>query len=744
MALALLSFDGASDGRYRFRFDLGRNRYYAYAVGGEGRVRRHGLTVLADPVFKSPLLGPLPEAARGRGMLEVSPEAFDAENRWIQLLSYRTDDLVGPAISEPIRVPQGAPTTDELPTLSFGATTMPSTLSRPMSSAAPPSRAAPIRFREVPPDHSQAMFLGALVGALPNLIPQVAPIIGNLLGGITGGARGGGGGGAPATGGGGGGGSLLTQLQGLLRDPEVGRLFTDLLNQLTGAAGGGAGGGVPGGPGGASSQAPAAPPAATQQGLPVSLSARVARMAGEGDRRAAYSEAKVAPALLAALPALAPLLQQVLSPETVQSIVNQPNQLTGTVINGLKDMARLGIESHEQDLRHLRELNPGVDDPALDQLLMSLGLTLSGRSPELDYRRVSSVSLRFQEAPTVALQGRERVAYRHGGPMAFPLVLDTPRPIRKGVVQLLIKDPDTLAVLEESKTRVEGLRAGPLPVSPALTAEQARGLEAGRDYLVCAALVWKNGKGQKRGTSVQQLVTVVNEYAFDRIDEGAEIVALDDPVRFRDFWHRVWQGRFSREHKRRELSIGYYYVLAPERDRTTRLEVELGRPRAEDGRKKASLRSGLEVSLADLDALLASVAPGATRLAPAELDALRSPEFVRRFNHVARHVATLRGRPDDDGAVWIYPEVRLQTVILSRAGEADAYGRVGAFDEHPITVPLPVAARVVGLRSGEDHGGESPFEGMKLLFDEKIGLAPAELRPRRRKARRAGRGRRAR
>ncbi len=708
MALALLAFDGPTDGRIRFRLDLGTNRYYAYAVGGEDRIRRHGLEVLAEPTFKSPLLGPLPDASRGRGFLEITPEVFDRENRYVQLLSYRTADMVGPAISEPVRVPVGGRAREDLPTLSFGANMTRSTL----HSSVPET--VPIRFREVRPEHSQTLFLGALMGALPSILPAVAPLVGNLLGGLTGGgssSRGG-----SSTPGAGGAGGFLSQLQRMLQDPGTARLFADLIQQVAGAASGGSVGG-----GGSSPSAPA---------TASSLSARVERLRGLPTTQV-YSEAQVAPALLAALPALMPLLQQVLNPQTVQAIIDQPNRMTGTVINGLKDMARLGIESHEQDLRHLRELNPGVDDPALDALLQSLSLSLSGRSPELHYRRVTSVRLRFQPAPTTSLHGRDRLLYRHGRSLAFPVAVETPRTIRKGVLQLLVKDPESLAILGDARIPVEDVAAGPLPVSPSLTAEQSSGLKPGEDYLICVALVWKNGDGKPRGSSVQQLVTLVSEYGFDRVEEGSRVVALSDPTVHRDYWHRIWKGPFTREFKRRELNCAYYYLLKPDRRDPARMEVEVGSPREEDGRRKANLRTGTELSLEGLNQLLSLVAPGEPRLSPAELEALRARDFVERVNAVARFSARLRGRPDDQGALWVYPEVKLQRLILKRAAQVDGNGLVTGFEDHPVVFPVPVVAHFVGLRSGNGAGTEVVFEGMKTLFDDKVGLAPAQVQPRR-------------
>ena len=66
MALAWLSYEGTDGGQRRFRFDIGVNRYYDYAIGAKETLRQGGFMILRDRYFESPMLGPLPETALGR------------------------------------------------------------------------------------------------------------------------------------------------------------------------------------------------------------------------------------------------------------------------------------------------------------------------------------------------------------------------------------------------------------------------------------------------------------------------------------------------------------------------------------------------------------------------------------------------------------------------------------------------------------------------------------------------------
>src|SRR5262245_23542055 len=101
MALALLWTEtpGDEQSALRLRFDIGHNRYYVWQVGDEERIRTNGITRIANVKQRSRLFGPIPESARGRGELEIPAEVISKEIRFAQLLSFRTEDGVGPAIS---------------------------------------------------------------------------------------------------------------------------------------------------------------------------------------------------------------------------------------------------------------------------------------------------------------------------------------------------------------------------------------------------------------------------------------------------------------------------------------------------------------------------------------------------------------------------------------------------------------------------------------------------------------------
>ena len=77
-----------------------------------------------------------------------------------------------------------------------------------------------------------------------------------------------------------------------------------------------------------------------------------------------YSEAKIAPALLAALPALMPLLEKALDPNVINAIGDQPTKLLDKVQNGLLNL-------NKEQYRHIEAILPkGVNaDDVIKQML---------------------------------------------------------------------------------------------------------------------------------------------------------------------------------------------------------------------------------------------------------------------------------------------------------------------------------------------------------------------------------------
>jgi hypothetical protein len=659
MALAILRPKGRDGERVQFDIELGRNRYYSYAVGDGELDRTQGFGVLLNRKVTSSLLGPIADHPSGRATLEIPVEEFDRTNRYVQLATFRTPGREGPAVSEIVTVSLGSILRDggDFPTLSLGMGSHMAVNTQ--------RQPVPFKYSEARPI-SQAMFLGALLPILQNALPIVSnllPVVGKLFGG--GGAAGGG---------------TAVAAQPSPQIDQILGLLQQFLAQMAASKGG----------------------PAIQQSLAF------------GDQYSMQQN----PALLAAAPMLEklmPLLQQVLTPETVKAVVDSvsPVKMIGAVKDGLMEVGKLGLDNNKELNRFLKSLDPGVDDPGLDRLLESMSVkaeralarSLAGgdtrdkqASKEPMYQRVTSVSLDFTGVEAQLVGGRTRLCYRHGGKLSFPLSVTTPRPIRGARFHLLVKNPATREILKRERLAVPEVAAGPLAVTPVLEAEAVRALVPGEEYLVCAYLLWRDKHGRVLGTSRTQLITLVGQYSLDRVEDEGPLIPLNDITKHRDFWHKIWQGSFTNDFRRATFECKYYMLLEPGRQEHARMETLTKLDQPVERKLVGRLKSGFLASPAALNRLIPLVSSH-PMLNDDELAALRSPDFVARFHQAARFKANLHGRPGASAAVWVYPEIKMQKVVLYEATKVGDAGQVREFAEHVVHVPIPALLHYIGART---------------------------------------------
>jgi hypothetical protein len=700
MALAIIEPAEPGAGGPRFRIDIGSNAYYSYSIGGRETVRSNGLTVLAEPTFTSGLAGPLPPSQRGRGFLDVPLERFDRKHRSIQLASFRTKDRSGPAISDVVSLPLGDPGYPDVPPPALferfpGERARALCLAQSEDCMTTATQSVPYSYQRSQ-DYSSALFLDALTSLLPKVLPSIGSVLGGLFGG--------------SGGGGGGNGNAAPNPLAALGNPETIKAITDLIQQISKAK-------------------------SVERGVLYTDHAahRAASLALSTYRRE-FSDAMVAPALLAALPALMPMLEKVLNPETLKAIMENvsPSKLIGTVSDAVGNFAKLGMEDNKQLQEHLERLNPGVKNEELMKLLEGLSTGEARAGSKLNYKRVESVKLSLLDTTPQTIYGRSRLAYHYGRDLSFPLAVETPRPIAQGTLEITLKEAATLKVLYEKRLRVADVANGPLATVPVVPWSALSRLRAGDDYLLGLALSWPGARGgPRRGTAVSQLVTLVRDYAFDRIEESSpSLVPLADATRDRDFWHRIWDRAFeARGLTRVRLACSYCYVLESERTSNVRMETKSKlEESAETKRHEGKLKSGMILSPDALSRLIPRLS-GNRRpaLSEAQLAALRTPDFVDRFNQEAKTEVEFKGRRGESAALWAYPELKLCEVVLKRVAKVNEHGHIEGLDEETVTFPLPAIVHFVGASSAEDAGTGGELDGLKLAFDQKVGLHPANL-----------------
>lgn len=731
MALAILRFLESDGAKSRFQIDLGTNRFYQYQIGGLEVHDVNGLKMLQDPIYTSELLALSPETL-GRTILEVANHKFDTKHRAIQITSFRDRQRVSPAISEIVTVAS----VGEAPANSFSLTTA---METSMDKA--PVETVPFQYREVQPV-SEAMFLGTILNAVKSV---AAPVLNAVTGAVTGGANGG----------------ITNILSSIL--PQLAGVIGGLLPQLTGGATG-SDGSATGQPVDASQltsiltgllqqagSAVTAPPLVSpaqavnalvpQPGViaprtqPAMNSAPVSQRRGvsrakslalsvqnyyssrafdeDEDESDTYghslsseygdamsSEYAESMFLSAILPVLGSVLSTV-APDLLASIPTLLSTLGPQLMNVFTSLLSPKAKSGQMSIM----LGMDGEDAEDEAVLIALSLAMAASAtPDLIYQRVGAVTLEFSDVKPVMMHGRSRFLYRQDQDIAFPLKLETPQPVKKARLQLLIKHPKTLKILIEQNYQIESATSGTLNVVPRISKEHLKKLALNEEYLVCVSLVWqgrskKTQQVKRLGTSTIQTFTLVGEYLFDRVENAGEAIPLNNVEKFRSYWHKVWQGDLTENVRRMNFDCKYYYALETKRTENARMETVTQVLEEDLAGRKSRLKSGLIMAPYVLNELLGQISQH-PRLSSSELSALMAPEFRKRFNYAARTQVKFQGRPRDTVALWIYPEVKLQQIILKQAENTNAHGHVLGLKEHPVYFPMPATAHFIGVSTG--------------------------------------------
>lgn len=722
MALSYIRFLEADNNRYLFKVDIGTNRFYSYTIGDKEVLSNKGLKRIQNPHFTSQLIGALPKSNLGRTVLEIPGDRFDNKNRYIQVTSFRTEKRIGPAISEiisiiPISNNQNNQNKLSLPAISFSMENQ-------------SLETVPFSYREAKPI-SSAMFIGALKTLIPKVLPAVKqalpavagalptalPMLGNLVGAIAGNNNTNEDGSESQPGG-------IAQIIQAASNPETAQLIASLLQQVeskipapnvlptvTAQPVGAMVGTAKPTPIPANSQLRRKPkPALVRQPRQNTRQNTKRRMSrGKDISTSMFVESRLSQemaasaALLSALPALMPLLEKVLTPETINSLMeNMPaNKLMGAVTDGLKQVGGMIQESEKRTLDHLEKMMPThTDSREVNDLFLNLSLGLAKTTSNLNYQRVEAVKLEFSDVASHYLQGRSRILYRSDRDLSFPLQVETPRGIKKGFIQLLVKNPVTLEVLIERRFPVENVTSGSLEIVPKITAEQLKILTKNEDYLVCATLVWQGKSKQtkakiKLGSNMTQLITLIDEYYFDSIQDTAEIVPLNNVDKFRSYWHKIWQGSFSKSLRRITFDCKYYYTLEPERKNHARMETLVKIDETKGKREQGKLKTGLICSPYILNQLLGNISDYSP-LQETQLTALLSSEFKQNFHYAARTQVEFKGDVGDTVALWIYPEMKIQQIKLKKAETVNENGHILDLSEQIVHFPMPGMVHFIG------------------------------------------------
>jgi hypothetical protein len=254
-----------------------------------------------------------------------------------------------------------------------------------------------------------------------------------------------------------------------------------------------------------------------------------------------------------------------------------------------------------------------------------------------------------------------------------------------------------------------------------------------------AEIRWLTTSGsERRALGSQDAVFVERLFVKSRGDSAGPERELTDMNRYRPFWNKVWQSPTPIEGKTLwglDVTMKYTVLLTETAHSNGLMQTRLSSPpdgSSDELRMQTSgrMKAGIECSVEEL-AKLATLWDGEPLLDADHVAAFRSASFARQASGEAVIGVKLDGPRDERGLVWVVPVMQLVDHTLGAVKTVDDNGQVTATDDEHAHFPLPVAIRILGLRSGDSGeasgSGDEPeyhFDGYRVEHSEKVALTP--------------------
>lgn len=697
MALAILELLDSDDARVKFRIDTGTNRYYQLKIG-RGVTRRQGIDWIDGVAGGTPIRANESGGSLFNSSREVSVPArtFDNGNAYVQLFTYKTPEGKSPAYSRVIRAgPKyqypfpNSPATD----VSLARATSMSDTPMNTNGSFQTARMIPcLTYAQV---YSQQASLEDLLGSI---VKFVGPVVSKLFTSKPDGQ---------ATGAGG-----ATIPPDLLKG-GVDTLAT-LLKEILG--------GIQGGK-----------EVSTGKSLAFSQSRDTNRFFDTKFSRPfvfGIDDALIG----AAIGQVVQILPQLMNGANQhrQQMQAQHNKLTSEAIaainqrmlqdklleaqqQAVKDSQTAKAAELEQLIKLLQvQAETGQTAASLPPLVKPQSLaSRNGYSTALSNKAVLS----FINADPVPWNGKPSILFVKGQPVQlkiqFTVAEPVPKaPLPKAIFKITFKDPAKQSVLFEKTFKQKDVAPNAV-LKFSFTEGELSHVPVNKPVTVLAEIRWLRSKEKKEISALgsTEITLVAKYFVKEQGQTLPEEQELTDMNRFRPFWNKIWEApsldKAAQNGNRKYLweldaNAKYSVFLSPDHAANGLMNTRLlkGGKNFDSVSEKTEgrMKGGIELSIAELNKLI-PLWNGQNALAPEKLEAFKTESFARNN---AREFVTrlkLKGKAADRGMVWVIPIFKLTEFTLGSALKTNDDGQVMEVTEEKVRFPLPVSARVIGLKS---------------------------------------------
>jgi hypothetical protein len=286
-------------------------------------------------------------------------------------------------------------------------------------------------------------------------------------------------------------------------------------------------------------------------------------------------------------------------------------------------------------------------------------------------------------------------------------------PLPKAILKIVFKDANDPTAQFEKVFKHKDLLPGSVLECTFETGELAH-LPVGKALTVLAEIRWLAGKPNReiRALGSTEIVMVNKYFLTESGTETGEEFELRDMKVYRAFWNKVWEAPVldaavkTSAHKKYNWELNaicrYSVLLSASQASNGFMEPKLlmANPDPESLSQKAEgrMKAGIELSLAELNKLQSLW--HAEPLDVERLEAFSTAGFLD--GHATEFVQRLKlkGKAGQRGMVWVIPIFKMFGFQLANASQTlSGTGQVIAIMHEDTHMPLPVAARVIGLKA---------------------------------------------
>ena len=694
MALAIIDFILFDRSHAKFKIDTGSSVFYKLKIGRS--VSRNNDMELVDEVSKTT---PVQKSQSADSMLNTSREIaipanyFDKENCYIQLVSYKTQDGKSPAFSKVIKVPVGfknAVVGDYILSLSQNVNGMTTDSFN--------------CCRNIPHDDGiyskQESIEDILLNGIKAAVPAVLELLGKMQNGDgkTGDAA------KPET---------------LLQPGILNSLLQALLHGF------------------------AAPANVSKQSSLVMAGGSDDNRFDEGNPE--YSRPfifGIDDALLATL--AGPLLQEGL--KLLPQLLTAQNQgklqkqaasnklITDILADTNKRLMLQQVLDHQQPaagqaaganvaqllqlLQQTAAAAPAATDtpaPAADTAVAkSLSLPVTATAVTLS----ASANLVFEASNLLQWNDAKKALYNKNAPAVFKIKLNVSgaapsTPLPKAIFTFYFRETGSQKNILQKIFKQKNITVNTF-IDFLFTKEEIAALPVNKSLMLFAEMRWLTQSNKELKALGSTEVIVVNNYF---VKEQGKTVSdekeLTDMKVYRAFWNKIWEapvldaaGRKKDDQKKYlwELDANLKYSVAMTADHDTNglMETKILKAEADPDslteKTEGRMKAGIELSIGEMNKLC-TLWDKQTVLPDAKLEALKSPEFAKKNAAELIYNLKIKGKAGQRGMIWVVPVLKLTSVVISKIKTTLPSGQISEVEEENIQFPLPVACRVIGLKS---------------------------------------------